>query len=177
MAKMYGLELKAGFVETCEDDSVMKVCGLYLGATRIATVIYIRSVPDADNSVQVFVKYPYSEKKLRKAVEELRPGQDYSLDAMLEELEWMDGMEHEFKSHLNSSNSGMLALNFEGGQVTMGIPLKFSESSEEEILSSCQKKIEEFSEEYGELKGYRIFHNTDEFQQGDPLNLKDITKQ
>ena len=170
MAKINGLELKAAWSETCEDDSTIKICGLYLGGKKIATLLFQEKVPEAENSVQAFVRYPYSEEKLRTAIEARHGGPDYTLENLVQELVWLDTMEHEYLTHAGTRSGGMLALSFETCQVTLGIPPRLSQADEDEVLSSCQGKIEEYKKYYGELEGYRIFRDPGDFLIGEELD-------
>ncbi len=177
MAKINGMELKASRTEQNEDKSSFKISSLYLGSVKVATVLFERNVPECEDSVQVFVRYPFSEEKLRQTVAALHPDQEgYSLEDLALELEWLATLEQEYLRHASSANGGMLALNLEGGQVTLGIPLRYAEASEEEILEASRKKIEEFEGYYGTLTGYLVFHSPDDFSRGDALKPEELTR-
>lgn len=177
MARINGLELKAKRTEPNEDGSSMKICSLYLGSSKVATVLFEKDVPDCDNSTQVLVCHPYCEKKLRELLTKLHPEEkDYSPEKLAEELEWMISLEEEYLRHASAANGGMLALSLEGGQVTLGIPRRYALASDEEILAASQQKIQEYEDYYGTLYGYLIFHSPEDFQKGEAITPEQILK-
>ncbi len=177
MVTMHGLALKARRNVRNDDRSSARISSLYLGPSKVATVLEESGVEGCESSTQVFVRHPYSEEKLRRRLAELHPDQpDFGPEALVEQMNWLASLEIEFMRHADRPNGGMLALQLEGGQVTLRIPLKLATATEEEILSSCQELFQRYQALYGPLQGYLIFHTLDDFQQGPELQPQELLK-
>ncbi len=171
MVKINGLEQRACRTVQNEDRSSVKISSLYLNGVKVATMVDERGVEGCENSIQTFVRYPFREDKLRAELARLHPEQpDYGPETLLQELEWLAGLEKEYLRNADKRNGGMLALSLEGGQVTLGIPMRLATATEEEVIASCAPMLERYERIYGTLLGYLIFHTLEDFNRGEALS-------
>ncbi len=175
MAKINGIEYKTLLVgeNSTGNGPQIQWGGLYLSGKKIATVLAERDIPGCEPVIQLFMMYGYSEKALRAALC-ARHGEDYTPDSLVSELLWLHELEKEFNRHLGSANGGMIVLNFENSQVNMGIPLRFAEASDEEILAALDQKIKTSEEYYGPFQSYLIFHTQEDFSRDEAIPQEEL---
>ena len=176
MANICGLDFKAAHSWKNDDKSASRISSLYVENKKVATILEETGVEGCEDSVQIFMMPGFSEAGLRRALEE-KNGEDrkgYSIEDAIQDLQWLSRMEHDFHSHGGGSNGGMVVLNFEGGRISLGIPMKYLTAGDDEILADLQTKIEEYTHIYGECLGYFIFHTEADFNRGEKITLADL---
>ena len=177
MAKINGIEYKILLVgeNSSGNGPQIQWGGLYVSGKKLATVLTERDIPGCEPATQLFMMYGYSEKALRAALR-ARHGEDYTPDDLVSELLWLHELENEYNRHLGSANGGMVVLNFDNSQVNMGIPPRYAESSDEEILSALEGKIKSCEPHYGPLHSYLIFHSKEDFSRGEAIPMEELTE-
>ncbi len=178
MAKINGIEYKILLVgeNSSGNGPQIQWGGLYLSGKKIATVLSERDIPGCEPAVQLFMMYGYSEKALRAALS-ARQGKDYTPQDLVSELLLIHELEKEFNRHLGSANSGMVVLNFENSQVSLGIPHQFAEASDGEILAALEGKIKSSEPHYGPLQSYLVFHTPEDFSRGEAITQEELLEE
>lgn len=175
MASINGISLKVTKTMNNSDNSTTKVGAFFVEGKKIASFLYETNVPQYENCVQVFMMHGYSEDAFYDLVA-ARNEEGFTMEDLVEELQWVQELESEFGRHLGSVNGGMVVLSFVGAKISMGIPLRLSGQPDEVIMKELKKTIEDRERTYGALEFYAIFRSHDDFNRGEPISLDELKK-
>ena len=178
MAKVNGLTIRAKRKTTAEDGIECTIGSLCLGDKKVALFDREEDPKSGSSSVQLFMMRGLSEDRFVAKLAELRGGQDADevLADLIDEITWLGSLELEFLRHLGSANGAMIVLNFDGGQISIGVPMKYSSASDEEILEMLQGRIRQTEMSYGSFCSYKVFRSMDDFTKGTEITLEEISK-
>lgn len=183
MATINGISIRSTKSIKNDDSTTSYFGSLYLCGQKIASFLQ-ENVSGMEPATQLFMMHGFSEEKLMAQITEVNAGRagvrpdgtevDYTLDNLVAEYKWLKELESEFNRHIGTSTGGMIAMQFQQAKLNLGIPQRYAEATDEEILEALESTIEQKQQYYGPLLGYLIFHHPSEFDQGTQITLDSI---